>query len=249
MQNSYRKLLKTSRFPTLWCPGCGLGLIMRATAEVFAKLDFDHTNTTILSGIGCSGRTAGYFDIDSVHTTHGRVLPFAEAIKEVNPDLNVVVISGDGDLASIGGNHLLHAIRRNANITVVLINNELYGMTGGQLSPLTPQGNKTKTSPSGSDYPALDVQDLVLMNKKALYARSSVFHIDHYKKALEQALQFKNFRLVEARSTCLSHADQAKSYGGAVDMIKWQKENFKIVTNAKRLGDNELGIITKANDQ
>src|SRR3970040_1343520 len=140
---TYLDMVKTERLPHVWCPGCGLGLILKQVAQVLKELNMDYTNTTVVSGVGCTGRMSGYLDLDGVYTLHGRTVPVAEAIKTVNPDLNVVVISGDGDLGSIGGNHLLHAIRRNPNITVVCNNNEVYGLTGGQAGPTTPKGTST----------------------------------------------------------------------------------------------------------
>ena len=149
MDRSYKNLLKMHRYPHTWCPGCGIGAVMKNVAAVLNELGWNYRNTAVVSGIGCSGRMASYMNFDAVHTPHGRALTSAEAIKTVRPDLHVVVLSGDGDLASIGGNHLLHTSRRNANITVFCNNNEIYGLTGGQAGPTTPRGTKTITSPRG----------------------------------------------------------------------------------------------------
>ncbi len=142
MDRSYKELLKLRRFPHTWCPGCGIGAVLKNVAMAMKELGWDHKNTVAVSGIGCSGRMSGYMNLDAVHTPHGRALTAAETIKTVRPDLNVTVLSGDGDLASIGGNHLLHTSRRNVDITVFCNDNEIYGLTGGQAGPTTPQGNK-----------------------------------------------------------------------------------------------------------
>src|SRR4030042_4445348 len=134
------ELLRTDRLPHIWCPGCGLGTILGATLRAINKSGLDLDKTIMVSGIGCTGRAAGYVKLDSFHVTHGRALPFATGLKFANPDLKVVVFSGDGDLAAIGGNHLIHAARRNVDMTVICVNNFNYGMTGGQMGPTTPLG-------------------------------------------------------------------------------------------------------------
>src|SRR4030042_4714223 len=157
----FKDLLKLERFPTTWCPGCGIGQIMIQLAMVMDELGLNHTNSTIISGVGCTGRLASYFNIDSIYTLHGRTLPVAEAVKLVNPDLKVIVASGDGDLASIGGNHLLHAARRNPDLTVLCNSNEVYALTGGQAGPTTPQGTITASTPAGAIYDPVNLQHLL----------------------------------------------------------------------------------------
>ena len=133
--------LRTDRLPHIWCPGCGHGILMRAIAVAIEDLNIDKDKVCIVSGIGCSSRAAGYMDFNTIHTTHGRALAFATGIKLANPDLHVIVISGDGDATAIGGNHFIHACRRNIDITTIVFNNNIYGMTGGQYSPTTPTGD------------------------------------------------------------------------------------------------------------
>ena len=171
----FKDLLKLERFPTTWCPGCGIGQIMIQLAIVMDELGLDHTNSTVISGVGCTGRMAGYFNVDSIYTLHGRTLPVAEAVKLVNPSLKVIVVSGDGDLASIGGNHLLHAIRRNPDLTVLCNNNQVYGLTGGQAGPTTPRGTKTVSTPAGAPYDPVNLQNLMKAGAKYFYARTQVF--------------------------------------------------------------------------
>lgn len=241
-----KDLIKQERMSTLWCPGCGLGIVFMQVAQVMADLGMNHQNSTVVSGIGCSGRMAGYFNVDSVHTTHGRALPAAEGIKVHNPELNVIVSSGDGDLLSIGGNHFLHSSRRNTNITVFLINNEIYGMTGGQTAPTTTAGVITQTAPEGADQNVINVQQIVASNPKYFYGRSTVWHVPHMKKIIQEALEWEGFSVVDIKSTCperLGRMNKKKSPG---EMILELKEMFKI--NAKPeglLADNEIGVIKK----
>lgn len=158
---TYLNYLKQDRLPHQWCPGCGNGIILKLSCLAMEKLNFPKKGTVMVSGIGCSGRSAGFFDLDSVHTAHGRALPVAEGIKLANEELNVMVISGDGDLFGIGGNHLLHASRRNTDITVICISNAIYGMTGGQCSPATEISSKTLTTPRGNVDTPVNVQAIV----------------------------------------------------------------------------------------
>ena len=144
---TYKDRLKLDLFPTIWCPGCGIGTIMMMLAMVLDEMKLDERNTVIVTGIGCTGRMGGYLKHEAVYTLHGRTLPVAEAIKTVRPEMNVIVVAGDGDTASIGGNHLIHTIRRNAPVTVLCNNNEIYGLTGGQTGPTTPTGTKTLAQP------------------------------------------------------------------------------------------------------
>jgi 2-oxoglutarate ferredoxin oxidoreductase subunit beta len=241
----YRQFIKTERFPTTWCGGCGLGIILRETAKVFEKLGFKKENTVVVSGIGCSGRAAGYFKLDSVHTTHGRAIPVAEGIKRGNKDLNVIVISGDGDLLGIGGNHLLHSARRGANITILCVDNEIYGMTGGQMAPTTKKGVKTLTSPYGDPYEPINVQGLLLLTKKHFYARTTVFHIEHLNKCIKEAIEWQGFSFVDIISDCITNDGRRRGYKNAYEMLISYRENYKINSiPKKRLEDNELGVIS-----
>ena len=143
------KYMRPEHLPHIWCPGCGNGIIMRDVAQAIENLGLSRNKTVIVSGIGCSSRAAGYLDFNTIHTTHGRAIAFATGIKLANPELEVIVLAGDGDISAIGGNHLIHAARRNIGLTVVVFNNEIYGMTGGQDSPTTPRGDYGTTAPYG----------------------------------------------------------------------------------------------------
>lgn len=246
---SYKDFLKLERFPTTWCPGCGIGLVIRAVAELFDELGFKKENTVVVSGIGCSGRAAGYFNLDTAHGLHGRAIPLAEGIKRANKNLNVIVISGDGDLAGIGGNHLLHSSRRNINLTLICINNETYGMTGGQLAPTTKKGTVTLTSPFGNEYEPMNLQGLITSNKQHFYARSTVYHIDHLKNCIKKALQHKGFSFVDVISDCITNFGKRQGFKNAYEMFMSYKQYYKINPDAKILADNELGVITNGNNQ
>ena len=149
VENPIKPFLRTDRMPHIWCPGCGIGTSVNCFARAISDLDIDHDKLAIVSGIGCSGRVAGYMNFDSFHTTHGRAIPFATGLKLARPDLKVVVYSGDGDLIAIGGNHFIHAARRNVDLTVICVNNFNYAMTGGQVGPTTPQTAVGTTMPYG----------------------------------------------------------------------------------------------------
>lgn len=240
---TYMELLKTERFPTTWCPGCGAGNITIALAKIMEELKLDYKNTVIVSGIGCTGRTAGYFNVDSVHGLHGRAIPLAEGVKRANDRLNVIVVSGDGDLTGIGGNHLLHSSRRNINITVLCATNEIYGMTGGQMSPTTRLNAVTPTSPFGNEFEPMNLQGLITQNKRHFYARTTVFHIEHLKKCIKEAIRWKGFSFVDIISDCPTNFGRKMGYKNAYEMLMDYKKNFKINDDDKMLKDDGLGIV------
>jgi 2-oxoglutarate ferredoxin oxidoreductase subunit beta len=214
---------------------------MRAIAEACTQLGFDTTNTVVLSGIGCSGRTAGYFRTDSVHCTHGRAVPVAEGVRMNRPDLHVIVVSGDGDLCGIGGNHLVHASRRDTPLTVILVDNEIYGMTGGQTAPTTPMGIKTITSPQGVWEKPFNVQGIVKAHG-SFYARSTTWHVRHAVKCVKAALEHPGFGFVDVKSQCTSNYGRRLGYRTAYDMLEMFKQRYKIRDGAELLGDDEIGI-------
>jgi 2-oxoglutarate ferredoxin oxidoreductase subunit beta len=244
MQN-YLSLLKIKRLPTTWCPGCGNGLVVKALILGMNEMKLNKNNSTLISGIGCVGRSSGYFNLDSVHTLHGRAIPIAEGIKYANPKLNVFVLSGDGDLLAIGGNHLLHASRRSTNINVICVNNKIYGMTGGQASPTTPKNFKTASTPRGNEFDSIDVQSVVLQ-KHNFYARSTVFHFDHLKKMIEKMINNRGFSFIEVMSNCYQGYGKKQGYSHPYEMIFDFKKKYKITKSSKKLLENfELGYIKK----
>jgi len=244
--NKFKRYLKPGLLPTPWCPGCGNGIVLKTVCQAFTKLDLPANGTVVVSGIGCAGRSAGFFNLDSVHTTHGRAIPVAEGIKYANEKLHVVVLSGDGDLIGIGGNHLLHAIRRNTNITVVCYANEIYGMTGGQVSPITPHSTKTLTTPGGNPDNPIDIQYLFKVNE-SFFARTSAYHVNHMKKCIIEALQFKGFSFVEARTMCIANYGRRLGYKNSYEMLMHYKEWYKVNDHAEELAPNEIGIIKNTN--
>lgn len=230
--------------PPKWCPGCGLHILFNTTAQALDELNLK--NTVVLSGIGCTGRGAGYFNLDSLHGIHGRPIPQATGIKTVNPKLNVVVFSGDGDIYGIGGNHLIHAARRNDNITVIVFNNEVYAMTGGQLAPTTRIKGITASTPYGNEIQPINIQGILMSNKKYFYARSSTIYPEHLKKSIKQAMQYKGFSIVECCFPCIvNYASKFMGLKTLPDIISDTKKRYKINDKTKCLKDNELGIVKK----
>ena len=244
IDRSYKDLLKMQRFPHTWCPGCGIGAVMKNVAMALKELGWNHRNTVAVSGIGCSGRMASYMNLDALHTPHGRALTAAETIKTVRPDLHVIVLSGDGDLASIGGNHLLHTSRRNPDITVFCNDNEIYGLTGGQAGPTTPIGTKTLTSPRGEAYLPLRLNRLLTRQAPYFFARTSVFHLNHLKTCIQEALQWQGFSFVDIVSDCIELNGRRLGFKTAHQMFKWFDQRFHIVEGRRdHLEDDELGIV------
>jgi len=236
--------LRMERMPTNWCAGCLLTAILIQTASVTKKLGMNKTNTVAISGIGCTARGTGYLDFDGVNGLHGRAIPIAEGIKLASPETNVFILSGDGDLTGIGGNHLMHAARRNLNITILCAVNETYGMTGGQMAPTTPKGTKTLTSPEGSEFNKLNVQGIITSNKNYFFARTSTAQQVHMVKCIEEAFKHKGFSFVEIYTPCFTNHGRRlkfKSFKGMLDDIK---ERYPI-SEGKELGNNEMGITRK----
>jgi 2-oxoglutarate ferredoxin oxidoreductase subunit beta len=236
----YDYLRWRKRFPTVWCSGCGIGSITGAIIRVVRSLGFDKDNVTLISGIGCSSRIPIYVDFNTLHTTHGRALPFATGVKLVNPKMNVIVVSGDGDALAIGGNHFIHAARRNIGVTLILVNNSIYGMTGGQVAPTTPLDAIAHTAPYGNIDPPFDAVQLALSAGATFVARSTVYHIIQTENYLKKAFQHKGFALVEIISQCPVLFGRLNKMPDPVDMIMSQKENAVNLVKAKKMTEEEL---------
>lgn len=239
--SAIRYYLRQDSLPTPWCPGCGNGIVLKSVCDSFEKLKFSKENTVVVSGIGCSGRSAGIFDLDSVHTAHGRAIPVAEGIKMANNCLNVIVLSGDGDLLGIGGNHLMHASRRNTDITVICFSNEIYGMTGGQVAPTTRRGTKTLTTPEGSKDKAIDFQPLIKA-QGCFYAKSTVYHVKHLEQCIVEALKYKGFSYVDVKVQCITNNGRRLGFKNAYEMLLQFKENYSINDRPESLEQEDIGI-------
>ena len=224
--------MRIDHLPQIWCPGCGNGVIMRDVAVAIDELIHDEEDPinrediVIVSGIGCSSRAAGYLDFNSIHTTHGRAIAFASGIKMANPKLHVIVLTGDGDCSAIGGNHLIHAARRNLGLTVICFNNDIYGMTGGQYSPTTPNGDKATTAPYGNVDRPFDIANLASGAGASFSARGDVYHARETIDIIKKAILHKGFSLVDVYSICPTYYGRKNKKGDAVEMLKWQKENL-----------------------
>jgi 2-oxoglutarate ferredoxin oxidoreductase subunit beta len=243
----YKKHLKVELFPTIWCPGCGIGTIMMQLAIVLEEMGLDETNTVIVTGIGCTGRMGSYLKHESVYTLHGRTLPVAEAIKTVRPELNVIVVAGDGDTASIGGNHLIHTIRRNANVTVLCNNNEIYGLTGGQTGPTTPTGTKTLSSPIGNPNTPINLQGIVRSSQHALYAKTTVYHLQHLRNVMQEAIEWEGFSFVDITSQCIENNGRRIGFASANEMLTFYRKTYKrAAKGAEALDEHEIGVLYPA---
>lgn len=235
MSEVVRKYLRADMMPTIWCPGCGHGIIMGAVIRAIDQLGLDQNKTVIVSGIGCASRAPGYMDFDTLHTTHGRALAFATGIKLANPELTVIVLTGDGDAAAIGGNHLIHAARRNIDITTVCFNNSIYGMTSGQYSPMTPKGYSATTAPYGNIDRPFDLCELVKAAGATYVARSTAAHPRALTDLVAKAIKHHGFSFVEAISGCPTYFGRKNKIGDAPAMINWMKEHSLPVRAVEKL--------------
>jgi len=226
---------REDKLPHIWCPGCSHGVVTKAIAEAIGNLGLDKDKVVVVSGIGCSSRAPGYLDFNTLHTTHGRALAFATGVKHANPELEVIVVTGDGDASAIGGNHLIHAARRNIGITTIVFNNNIYGMTGGQYSPTTPTGDLGTTAPYGNVDPAFDITKLAAAAGATYAARSTAFHVKQLTKYIEKAISHNGFSLVEAVSICPIYYGRKNKKGTAVDMLKFLKDSFIDLKVAEKL--------------
>ncbi|MDI6766318.1 MAG: 2-oxoacid:ferredoxin oxidoreductase subunit beta [Bacteroidota bacterium] len=244
--NTVEEYLRMDRMPHIWCPSCGIGTTVNCFAHALEQSGLDLQKVAIVSGIGCTGRVAGYLKLDSFHTTHGRPIPFATGLKLANPELKVVVYSGDGDLTAIGGNHFIHAARRNVDMTVILINNFIYGMTGGQVAPTTPIGATATTTPHGNFEESFNLPYLAESCGAVYVARWTAYHVRHVQKAIKEALLKKGFSFVEILAPCPTLFSRRNKLGDGLDQMIYFKENSEIKNDAdtKSVGLTFQGKIT-----
>ncbi len=218
------RYLRREMLPTVWCPGCGNGSIAQALALALERLEREPDQVAVVGGIGCSGRTPFYMATNALHTTHGRALAFATGLKMARPALTVVVTSGDGDALAIGGNHFLHAARRNLDVTLLLYNNAIYGMTGGQLAPTTPIGSRTTTSLHGAVERTFETIELALAAGASYVARTTTFDMQEMPLYIEQAILHPGFAVVEIITQCPTYFGRLNRIGEAPEMLMWERE-------------------------
>ncbi len=246
----HKYLRHNKKFPHVWCPGCGNGIVLGALIRAIDGLGYDMDKIVLVSGIGCSGRLPVYVDLNTLHTTHGRALTFATGIKLANPELEVIVIMGDGDSLSIGGNHFIHAARRNIDLTAIIINNQIYGMTGGQHSAATPYGSMATSAPYSHIEQAFQISELAVTAGATYVARGTTFHVQMLPRLIQQASRKKGFGVVEVMSPCPTYFGRKNKQGTAVDIMNWQRDHAVYVDkaadmDAEALADKfTIGVLT-----
>lgn len=255
MEQLIDKYFRPGRLPHIWCPGCGNGIVTGAIVKAIDKLALEKDSVAVISGIGCSSRASGYLDFNTVHSAHGRALPVATGVKLADPSLNVIVVTGDGDATAIGGNHLIHAARRNIDMTVVLYNNSIYGMTGGQYSPMTPYGSKATTAPYATIEHDFDITELAKAAGATFVARATTFHTQVLTDLIAKGIQHKGFSIIEAVSACPISFGRQNKLGGPADMMKWQRDHavmlpaWNKMTDEQRQGKFPIGLLYEVTDR
>ncbi|WP_459128833.1 2-oxoacid:ferredoxin oxidoreductase subunit beta [Guggenheimella bovis] len=234
-----QKYFRTGNLPHIWCPGCSHGIVTRSIIKAIDDLGLDQDKTVIVSGIGCSSRAPGYMNFQTVHTTHGRALAFATGIKLSHPDLHVIVITGDGDASAIGGNHLIHACRRNIDLTVIVYNNNIYGMTGGQYSPTTPNQAFATTAPYGNVDQPFDLMELAGGAGATFTARATAYHTNQLINYIKKGIQHKGFSLIDAICACPTYYGRKNKSGTAPQMMVWMKDNYVEKNAYERMSEEE----------
>ena len=235
------KLIRADRMPHIWCPGCGIGIVMRCFAKAILESGVPEENHIVVSGIGCTGRVAGYMDLDSYHTTHGRPIPFATGLKLANPDLMVTVFSGDGDLSAIGGNHLIHAARRNVDIKVVCVNNFNYGMTGGQFGPTTPWGARSTTSPYGNPEMPFNLPYLLAAAGASFVSRWTTIHVRQIQEDILYTFNKPGFTFMEVLAPCPVGFGKSNNIPEGVDEMRLYRERCVVDPNVA-MADLEIDL-------
>jgi len=234
-------ILRTERMPHIWCPGCGIGTTVNCFARALVESKLPLDKVAVVSGIGCTGRVAGYVKLDSFHTTHGRAIPFATGLKLANPDLTVVVYSGDGDLIAIGGNHFIHAARRNADLKIICVNNFIYGMTGGQVAPTTPVGALATTSPYGSYERPFNLPYLAESSGAVYVARWTAFHVRHITRSMVKAFSKKGFAFIEIIAPCPTLYQRRNRLGTGLEAMQFYKQK-SVIKNGASTKDLEISF-------
>jgi 2-oxoglutarate ferredoxin oxidoreductase subunit beta len=224
----------------MWCPGCGHGMVLNGLLRAIEKLGLSKNEIVMVSGIGCSSRISGYVDFHTLHTIHGRALAFATGVKMSRPELNLIVPMGDGDALAIGGNHFIHAARRNIDITAIVMNNRIYGMTGGQYSPLSGYGTLATTAPYTNIDPDFDVVELAMAVGASFVARTTTYHVKQMADILRQAILHEGFSVVEILSQCPTYFGRKNKMGNAVEMVKYFKKNTTPIGSKAKQENSDL---------
>ena len=253
MAFNYDKYLRTNKMPTLWCWGCGDGVILKTVILAIDKMGWNMDDVCVVSGIGCSGRFSSYVDCNTVHTTHGRAIAYATGIKLANPDKHVIVVTGDGDGLAIGGNHTIHGCRRNIDLNHILINNFIYGLTNSQTSPTTPQGFWTVTAQYGNVDPNFNATNLAIAAGATFVARGSVLYPEALEKLFVQAFSHDGYSFVDTFSNCHINLGRKNKMGDATTMLNWiesrvtPKIKFEKMSEEERKGLFPLGVLHEDN--
>ena len=236
-QGGYEYLRHHKKFPHLWCAGCGTGIVMGSILRSVQNLELEQDDVAVISGIGCTGRMPVYLDFNTMHTTHGRALAFATGLKLARPEMEIVVVMGDGDALAIGGNHFIHAARRNIDLTAIVVNNSIYGMTGGQSSPTTPLDARSATAPYGHVEQSFPICELSMAAGASFVARSTVYHVMELDRLVERAMRKKGFAVVEAVSYCHTTFGRANNMKSPVENMRHLKESSVSLRAAEKQGD------------
>ena len=251
MAFNYEKYLRTDKLPTLWCWGCGDGVILKSIIRAIDKMGWDMNDVCVVAGIGCSGRTSSYIDCNTVHTTHGRAIAYATGIKMANPEKHVIVVTGDGDGLAIGGNHTIHGCRRNIDLNHVVINNFIYGLTNSQTSPTTPKGMWTVTAQYGNIDPTFDAAKLADAAGASFVARESVLDPKKMEKVLVEGFKHKGYSFFDIFSNCHINLGRKNKMGEAIQTLNWiedmiiSKKKFDAMSEEEKVGKFPTGILKK----
>jgi len=240
MAYDYEKSLRPGKLPHIWCPGCGHGIVMKGLIRAMDTCGLEKNNTALVSGIGCASRLPGYVDMCTLHTAHGRAAAFATGVKMAKPEMNVIVMGGDGDGTAIGGNHFIHACRRNIDMTYVIMNNFIYGMTGGQFSPCTPTGDKASTTPYGNPDPTFDISKLAIGAGATFVARTTAFHAAQIDKLIVEGIKHKGMAIIEVLDDCPTTYGRRNKFRSVIDMMKRLKDIAVPVTAAGKMTAEQL---------
>jgi 2-oxoglutarate ferredoxin oxidoreductase subunit beta len=236
----HKYLRHDKKFPHVWCPGCGIGIMLGSLIRAIDRTGYSKDEIVLVSGIGCTGRLPVYVDFNTLHTTHGRALTFATGVKLAKPTLKVIVVMGDGDAVAIGGNHFIHAARRNIDLTAIIVNNSVYGMTGGQYSPTTPYGMKSATTVYSNVEHAFSISELAVTAGAVFVGRGTVYHAKLLDNLMEKAFAKVGFSVVEIISHCHTQYGRMNRLGSAVEMMEWQRDHAVPVEKAATMKEEEL---------